>query len=72
VFAKAKGWKRLAVVSTTDATGQDIEEQFKEAIKDRRFGGMSFVVTEHYNPTDVSIAAQLANVRRRTPMRFSA
>ena len=67
VFAKAKGWKRLAVVSTTDATGQDIEEQFKEAIKDRRFGGMSFVVTEHYNPTDVSIAAQLANVKAANP-----
>jgi branched-chain amino acid transport system substrate-binding protein len=67
VFAKAKGWKRIAVVSTTDATGQDIEEQFKEAIKDRRFSGLSFVITEHYNPTDVSIAAQLANVKAANP-----
>jgi branched-chain amino acid transport system substrate-binding protein len=66
-FAKAKGWKRVAVVSTTDATGQDIEEQFKAALKDRRFSGINFVVTEHYNPTDVSIAAQLSNVKAANP-----
>jgi branched-chain amino acid transport system substrate-binding protein len=67
IFAKAKGWKHIAVVSTTDATGQDIEEQFRLAIRDRRFDGMSFVVTEHYNPTDVSVAAQLANVKAANP-----
>jgi branched-chain amino acid transport system substrate-binding protein len=68
VFAKAKGWKRIAVISTTDATGQDIEEQFRQAIKDRRFAGsMSFVVTEHYNGTDVSISAQLANIKAANP-----
>jgi branched-chain amino acid transport system substrate-binding protein len=67
VFAKAKGWKRIAIVSTTDATGQDIEEQFREAVRDPRFNGISFIVTEHYNPTDVSIAAQLANVKAANP-----
>lgn len=67
VFAKAKGWKKIAVVSTTDATGQDIEEQFRDAIKDRRFSGLSFVITEHYNPSDVSVAAQLANIKAANP-----
>jgi branched-chain amino acid transport system substrate-binding protein len=67
IFAKAKGWKRIAAVATVDATGQDIEEQFKTAIKDKRFSGMSFVVTEHYAPADVSISAQLANVKAANP-----
>ena len=67
VFAKAKGWKRLAEVTTNDATGQDIGGQFNAAIKDRRFSGMSFVVTEHYTATDVSVGAQLANVKAVNP-----
>jgi len=67
VFAKAKGWKRLAYITTTDATGQDIEEQFKEAIKLPRFNGMSFVLGEHYSGGDVSIAAQLANMKAANP-----
>jgi branched-chain amino acid transport system substrate-binding protein len=67
VFAKAKGWKRIAAITTTDATGQDIDEQFRDALKDRRFSGMSFVITEHYNPSDVSIAAQLSNIKAAKP-----
>jgi branched-chain amino acid transport system substrate-binding protein len=67
VFAKAKGWKRIAAISTTDATGQDIEEQFRDALKDRRFSGMGFTITEHYNPSDVSIAAQLSNIKAARP-----
>jgi branched-chain amino acid transport system substrate-binding protein len=67
VFAKAKGWKRIAYIATTDATGQDIEEQFKEAVKDRRFSGIAFVTGEHYNGNDVSISAQLANIKAANP-----
>jgi branched-chain amino acid transport system substrate-binding protein len=67
VFAKAKGWKRIAAIATVDATGQDIEEQFREAIKDKRFSGMKFILTEHYNGSDVSIAAQLANMKAANP-----
>ena len=67
VFAKGKGWKRLAYIATTDATGQDIEEQFKEALKLPKFSGMTFVIGEHYNGSDVSIAAQLANIKAANP-----
>jgi branched-chain amino acid transport system substrate-binding protein len=67
VFAKGHGWKKLAYIATTDATGQDIEGQFKEAIKLPKFDGMSFVAGEHYNGSDVSIAAQLANIKAANP-----
>ena len=67
VFAKAKGWKRLAAITTNDATGQDIGGQFNLAIRDPRFAGMSFVVTEHYNATDVGVGAQLANIKAANP-----
>jgi len=67
VFAKAKGWKRFAAIGTTDATGQDIEEQFRVALKDPRFRGMSLVSIEHFNGSDVSIAAQLSNIKASNP-----
>jgi branched-chain amino acid transport system substrate-binding protein len=67
VFAKAKGWKRLAVIATTDATGQDIEGQFRDVVGDPRFNGMSIVAGEHFNGSDVSIGAQLANIKAANP-----
>jgi branched-chain amino acid transport system substrate-binding protein len=66
-FAKAKGWKRLAYIATTDATGQDIEEQFKSAIGLARFSDMHLVLGEHFNGNDVSIAAQLSNIKAANP-----
>lgn len=67
VFAKAKGWKRIAQISTADATGQDITEQFALALRDPRFRGMSIVVNEHFNATDVGVGAQLAAIKASNP-----
>jgi branched-chain amino acid transport system substrate-binding protein len=67
VFAKANGWKRLAYIATTDATGQDIEEQFKEALRLPQFSGMSFAAGEHFAGSDLSIAAQLADIKAASP-----
>jgi hypothetical protein len=36
-------------------------------VGDRRFGGMSIVAVEHFNGTDVSIGAQLANIKAANP-----
>jgi len=67
VFAKAKGWKRIAVVATADATGQDISTQFNNALRDPRFSGMSFVAVEHFTATDVGVGAQLADIKAANP-----
>jgi branched-chain amino acid transport system substrate-binding protein len=67
VFAKAKGWKRIALIATTDATGQDIEGQTRAVLASGRFAGMTVVDGEHFNGSDVSIAAQLANIKAAAP-----
>jgi branched-chain amino acid transport system substrate-binding protein len=67
VFAKAKGWKRIALIATTDATGQDIEAQFRSVIATGRYPGVTIVDGEHFNGSDVSIAAQLANLKASNP-----
>jgi branched-chain amino acid transport system substrate-binding protein len=65
-FALAKGWKRLAAIATTDSTGQDIEDTFK-IIGAGKYAGMSLVANEHFNPSDGSAAAQLANIKASKP-----
>jgi branched-chain amino acid transport system substrate-binding protein len=67
VFAQAKGWKRLAVIATTDASGQDIENTFTQALATGRFPAISIVEREHFQNGDVSIAAQIAKIKASAP-----
>lgn len=67
VFMQAKGWKRIALIATTDATGQDIDAQFTAAFNSGRFPGLTLIDKEHYASSDVSIAAQLAKIGALKP-----
>jgi len=67
VFAQAKGWKRLAIIATTDATGNDIENTFTQALATGKFSGITIVDREHFAPGDVSIAAQIAKIKGSNP-----
>jgi len=67
VFAQAKGWKRLAIIATTDATGQDIENTFTQALATGRFPSITIVEREHFQNGDVSIAAQIAKIKAASP-----
>lgn len=67
VFMQAKGWKRIALIATTDATGQDIDAQFSAAFASGKFPGLSLVDKEHFASGDVSIAAQLAKISALKP-----
>ncbi len=61
-FAVTKGWKRIAVVTTTDATGQDGEGRFMEAYNSGKYPSITIVDREFFAPGDVSIAAQTAKI----------
>lgn len=67
VFAKAKGWKRIATVATTDAGAQDIETQFGQLLAEPRFSDLTVVAREHYTAGDVSVGAQLARIKAANP-----
>jgi branched-chain amino acid transport system substrate-binding protein len=67
VFAQAKGWKRLGLIATTDATGQDIENTFTQALATGKFPGITIVDREHFASGDVSIAAQIAKIKASDP-----
>lgn len=62
-FAQARGWKRLAVITTTDATGQDVAGRFMDAYNSGKYPGVKVVAQEFFAPSDVSIAAQAAKIK---------
>ncbi len=66
-FAAAKGWKRIAFIGTADATGQDNEAQVKDVLSSGRFPTISIVTFEHFNGNDISVGAQMANIKAAAP-----
>ena len=66
-FAQSKGWRRVAIVATTDASGVEGEAQLLAAASLPRFANMSIVDREHYAVADVSISAQATRVKAAAP-----
>ena len=66
-FFREKGWKRFAVLATTDASGQDGVDDANEALKTPENSGMSLVATERYNGGDVTATAQLTRIKAANP-----
>jgi branched-chain amino acid transport system substrate-binding protein len=60
-------WNKVAIITSTDASGQDAANSFNEAIKTKGMDGMTFVSQEHFNPTDVSVSAQMTRIQGAHP-----
>ena len=66
-FFHKRGWNRLALLTSTDATGQDAERNFVGAVALAENRGMQLVAQEHFNPSDVSVTAQLEKIKGTNP-----
>jgi len=66
-FFHNKGWNRVGILSTTDASCRDAERQIDDAIAQPENRGMQVVASEHFNPTDLSVAAQVARIKAAAP-----
>jgi branched-chain amino acid transport system substrate-binding protein len=62
-YFHALGLNKIALIATTDATGQDGERNLDLAIAAPDMAGMSVVAREHFNVADVSVAAQMARIK---------
>ncbi len=60
-YFQARGWKRIAIITSTDATGQDAERGIRQAFNEAN--GQTIVDAEHFNISDVSVAAQMAHIK---------
>jgi branched-chain amino acid transport system substrate-binding protein len=62
-YFRERGWTRIAVITSTDATGQDVEKQLDAILARPENKSVSFVIREHFNPTDISVSAQMQRIR---------
>ena len=62
-YYRLKGWTKLALMFSSDATGQDAENGVKSVLSKPEFKEMQVVDTEHFNTTDLSVTAQIAHIK---------
>jgi branched-chain amino acid transport system substrate-binding protein len=66
-YFRDKGWKRIALITTTDSSGQDAEGSITSLIKEPDFKDMVLVANTHFAPSDVSVAAQIETMHAGNP-----
>ncbi len=66
-FFRLKGWTRLALATSTDATGQDADRGFADVLGDPENKDVQLLARVHFNVSDVSVAAQMEQVRAASP-----
>lgn len=66
-YARERGWNRVAILASTDATGQDAEHGIDAALALPENHEMTVVAREHFGISDISIAAQLARIKAANP-----
>lgn len=62
-YFRERGWTRIAMITSTDSTGEDYERQTEAALQLPENRGLTIVDRQHFNPTDVSVAAQIAHIK---------
>jgi branched-chain amino acid transport system substrate-binding protein len=66
-YYRGRGFTRLAMITSTDASGQDGRLGFEEAMKLPENAAMTMVAAVQFNPTDVSVAAQIQQIASANP-----
>ena len=66
-YLKGKGLTKIGELSTTDSTGSDLEKQIDAALSSPEFKGLEVVARDHFNPTDISVSAQVAHIKSASP-----
>lgn len=66
-YFHGRHWDHVAIITSTDASGADAERAFMEAARRPENAGLSFVAVEHFNPSDVTVSAQIARIAAAHP-----
>jgi branched-chain amino acid transport system substrate-binding protein len=66
-YFRLRGFTKIAFISSTDASGQDAERGFDEVIKLSANANIQVVERQRFNPTDVSVSAQIQRIKTANP-----
>jgi branched-chain amino acid transport system substrate-binding protein len=62
-YIRERGWTKVALITSTDATGQDADQNIATVFAAPENGTEQIAAHEHFNTTDVSVAAQMAHIK---------
>ena len=65
-FAESKGWKKVAVINSTDSSGQDGWTNIQRAVAGSN-GAVTITDHESFDPTAVSVTTQLSKIKATNP-----
>jgi branched-chain amino acid transport system substrate-binding protein len=71
-YFRSQGYTRIAFMTSTDASGQDAERGLDEVMKLPENAGVQVVERQRFNPTDVSVSAQIERIKSANPQAFIA
>lgn len=66
-YMRLKNWHRIAVVTSTDSSGQDGDHAVDTLIQLPENKSLTLVTREHFNNTDLSVAAQMEHIKAAKP-----
>jgi branched-chain amino acid transport system substrate-binding protein len=64
---RERGYTRIAILSTTDASGQAADDLIRAAMTRPENKNVTIVAFEHFNPLDISVGALIARVKVGNP-----
>ena len=62
-YLRDRGLNRVAILTSTDATGQDADRAIDAVFSAPENRSLTIVAREHFNPADVNVAAQMARFK---------
>jgi len=71
-YYRGRGFTRLAMITSTDASGQDGAHGFEEAVRLPENKDMKLVSEVQFSPTDVSVSAQIEQLKSSNPQALIA
>ncbi len=66
-YCRGRKWRKIALITSTDATGQDAERSANEAFSGPENRSMGFVAREHFSVSDLSTTAQMTRMKATNP-----
>jgi branched-chain amino acid transport system substrate-binding protein len=66
-FLRTQGLTRIAILNSTDASGQAVDKSIELALANPENHTLTVVAHAHFAPNDVSVAAQIAQIKAANP-----
>jgi branched-chain amino acid transport system substrate-binding protein len=62
-YFRLNGWHRIGLITSADATGQDVERQLAEVLSLPENANMKLVESDRFALADINVSAQMARLR---------